>query len=123
MIQALRVLIVEDEAIIAYLLEHQLRSIGCEVLGRISKGEEVLEAFLRHQPELVLMDIRLAGAMSGIEAAKAILQQAAVKIAFMTAFGDAHIRQEISAIQHLAYLEKPVPFDKLREIVQLAKGS
>ena len=69
------ILIVEDEAIVAADLAGKLEQLGYEVVGTAAKGEEAVESACRLKPEVVLMDIRLKGAMDGIEAAEAILRR------------------------------------------------
>ena len=67
-----RILIVEDEGIIARDIQHQLSDLGYEPVDIAVDGEEAVQCARRHRPQLVLMDIHLAGAMDGIEAARAI---------------------------------------------------
>jgi CheY-like chemotaxis protein len=66
-----RILIVEDEPIIAWDLQRRLTRLGYVVLGSVSSGQDALEKALALKPDLILMDIRLAGTMDGIEAASA----------------------------------------------------
>ena len=65
----LRILVVEDEALVARDLHHTLSGAGYEVTGVCRTGEEALEAVQRQQPDVVLMDIHLEGIMDGVEAA------------------------------------------------------
>ena len=66
------ILIVEDEAIVAEDLASKVRQLGYDVAGITATGEEAIELARQQRPSLVLMDIRLAGAMDGIEAAQGI---------------------------------------------------
>jgi CheY-like chemotaxis protein len=118
----LRVLIVEDEVIISMLLARQLAALGCEIVRRVSTGEAALDAYADLQPDLVLMDIRLAGPMDGIEAAKTLLAGSGVKIAFMTAYGDAAIQREIDSLPHIAYFHKPVSYGLLERLIDDASA-
>ncbi len=79
------ILIVEDEAIIAEDLAGKIRNMGYEVAGRTATGEEGLELARQHMPDLVLMDIRLAGAMDGIEAAQRIQNECKLPVLILTA--------------------------------------
>ncbi|MFZ3045036.1 MAG: response regulator, partial [Desulfatirhabdiaceae bacterium] len=63
------ILIVEDEAIVSADIANKLRKLGYDVVGSTDTGEEAIEIARRQRPSLVLMDIRLAGAMDGITAA------------------------------------------------------
>src|SRR4051794_24581094 len=65
-----RIVVVEDESIVAMDLAATLRNLGCEVLAIVNNGRDAIDAAVKHRPDLVLMDIRLKGPMDGIEAAK-----------------------------------------------------
>ena len=81
-----RVLIVEDELIVADDLEWKLTNLGCDVTGIAASGEEALAMVDREQPDIVLMDIQLRGGMNGLEAAKRIHRGKGARIIFVTAF-------------------------------------
>lgn len=113
----MKVMIVEDEALIALLLERHVNSLGSTVVANVSRGEDVLTQFENHHPDLVLMDIRLAGAMTGLDAARQLVARGPVKIAFMTAYGTEDIVGEIESIPHVAYMKKPVSTETLRQLI------
>lgn len=81
-----RVLIIEDEPLIAMDLETLVKDLGHDVTGIATTHEEAVEAALASRPTLVLADIQLADDSSGIEAVKEILGQFAVPVIFITAF-------------------------------------
>jgi CheY-like chemotaxis protein len=81
-----RVLIVEDEVIVAEDLEWQLTHFGCEVVGIAASGQEALSLADQKRPEIVIMDIQLQGRMNGIEAADSIRRSTGAAIIFVTAF-------------------------------------
>jgi DNA-binding NarL/FixJ family response regulator len=81
-----RVLIAEDEIIVADDLEWQLSKMGYEVVGIASSGEEAITLAQRERAAIVLMDIQLQGRMSGIDAAKAIQRLTGAAIIYVTAF-------------------------------------
>lgn len=83
-----KILIVEDEALIALGIEKLLRSLGHEVCGIVSAGEEALGQAAALRPDLVLMDINLAGAMDGIETAALIRERLAIPSVYLTAHAD-----------------------------------
>ncbi len=89
---ATRVLIVEDEQIVAGDLESKLQRMGHEVVGITASGEEAVRVADELRPELVLMDIQLRGHMSGIEAAKKIQRNTAAQIIFVTAYAGIFLR-------------------------------
>jgi two-component system cell cycle sensor histidine kinase/response regulator CckA len=72
---ATRILVVEDERIVARSLWRQLTTLGYEVVGRVSSGEEAIQQAEELRPDLVLMDISLDGPMDGVEAAAIIRKQ------------------------------------------------
>src|SRR6185437_6580579 len=86
-----RVLIVEDELLVAWHLESLSREQNLEVCGLVPDGAGAIEQAV----DLVLMDIRLAGRMDGIEAARRIREQRDTPIIFVTAHGDANTRANI----------------------------
>jgi CheY-like chemotaxis protein len=87
-----RVLIVEDEQIVAADMAAKLARIGYEVVGTASSGEEALGLAHDSRPDVVLMDVQLQGAMDGIEAAKRIQRNTGVPIIFVTAFAGVFVR-------------------------------
>jgi len=83
-----RILIVEDEAIIAMDLAHILKSHGCEIIGQASSGEEAIALADRLKPDLVFMDVRLKGMINGIQAGRAIRDRLRIPVVYLTAFGE-----------------------------------
>jgi CheY-like chemotaxis protein len=87
-----RVLIVEDEQIVAADMAAKLIRMGHEVIATAASGEEAVALAERSRPEAVLMDVQLQGAMSGIEAAKIIQGRTGAPIIFVTAFAGTFLR-------------------------------
>lgn len=112
-----RILIVEDEALIAMQMAMQLSSSGFEVCGRVANAEAAIAAARRESPDLVLLDIGLPGEMDGIGAAKGILAFSRPKIVFTTGQADPEITARAMAISPLAYLTKPVDMHSLMAII------
>ncbi|MEI6876492.1 MAG: response regulator [Spirochaetota bacterium] len=113
-----RVLIVEDEALIALLLERQLRSLGCDDIAKTPSGEGAVEKTGAAPFDLVLMDIHLSGKLNGIEATRMIMARATHPvIAFMTAFGDPASRKAALELDPLAFLEKPLGVENLKVLL------
>jgi signal transduction histidine kinase len=115
-----RILIVEDEAIIAREIRHALESFGYEVLAVISRGEDAVPFALRERPDLVLMDIMLAGAMDGTAAAAAIREQLDVPVIFSTAYTDRETVERVKPTTPYGYLVKPFEHTHLRITVETA---
>jgi CheY-like chemotaxis protein len=82
-----RVLIVEDEAIIANDMERMLETIGCDAVTA-SSGEESVRKAKHLHPDVVFMDIRLKGGMDGVEAARQITDTFNIPIIYVTAFSE-----------------------------------
>jgi CheY-like chemotaxis protein len=85
---AARVLIVEDEAIIAMDLAAILTRQGCVVIGTEASGEDSIARAGAERPDLVLMDIRLRGRMNGLEAAREIKARWGIPVVYVTAYGE-----------------------------------
>ncbi len=82
-----RILIVEDEQLVAADLEAKLHRLGHRVVGCAASGTEAVRLAVREKPDLVLMDIRLQGQMDGLEAARRVQELTNTKIIFVSAFG------------------------------------
>ena len=82
-----RLIIVEDEAIVAADIAIRLAELGYDVVGTAAAGEEALALVERVHPDLVLMDIHLQDAMDGIEAAQE-LRKRGVPVVFLTAYSE-----------------------------------
>lgn len=113
-----RVLVVEDQALIALALVADLAAMGCTVIGRASSGEHATDLAIQTAPDLVLMDVNLAGAMDGIEAASRIQHAGSARIVFITAFAEGPDRSRMDALRPAAVLGKPYDPDALAEVVQ-----
>lgn len=116
----MRVLIVEDELIIAQDLSQTLRRIGHSVTDVVTSGEAALATVARQPPDLVLMDIRLSGAMDGIEAARQIYSRWGVPVVFLTAHADDQTLREALLAEPWAYLLKPFDERELEVAIAVA---
>ncbi|MDZ7690964.1 MAG: response regulator [Balneolaceae bacterium] len=117
------VLIVEDQMIIALMLEKMVMSMGHTVVGKVTSGEAAVEAVKEHDPDLILMDIRLQGKMDGVEAMKKINEQIRKPVIFVTGNSDEAQRQRVKEIDHLDFLVKPVSYNDLTKSMNKAKAS
>lgn len=102
-----RILIVEDEAIIAKDICHVLTKLGHTVLSIVSSGEESVLAAATRRPDVVLMDIRLKGKMDGVHAAKMIQTRYRIPVVYLTAFSDRETVDQAWSTKPLAFLQKP----------------
>ncbi|MBI5591306.1 MAG: response regulator [Deltaproteobacteria bacterium] len=114
------ILIVEDEAIVSADIANKLRKLGYEVAGTTGTGEEAIEIARRQRPSLVLMDIRLAGAMDGIAAADVIRQECQVPVIFLTAHSDKATIQRAKLAEAFGYILKPFDDRELHTQIEMA---
>ena len=113
-----RVLIVEDELLVAWHLESLMRDQHLEMCGLVPDGQGAIEQAADLDVDLILMDIRLAGGMDGIEAARRIRESRKTPIIFITAHGDQQTRMHIDQIMPgVPVLAKPVSKDRLRDAI------
>lgn len=116
----LKILIVEDEMIIAANLAMQLENIGYEILGIIPRGEDAINAIKTDKPDLVLMDINLKGELDGIETAIRMQLEGPMPIIYLTAnTDDAHFARAKSTNPY-AFLSKPFKKLDLKHAIELA---
>jgi len=117
-----RILVVEDEAIVARDIQDQLRVLGYAVVGHATRGEDAVAMVEQARPDLVLMDIQLAGAMDGIAAAHAIreLTQCSVPIVFLTAFDADATLERAKLTEPFGYILKPFTERELRTVLEMA---
>ena len=116
-----KVLIVEDELLVAWHLEALVRDQQLEVCGMVPDGDGAIEQADDLGADLVLMDVRLAGRMDGIEAARRIKEGRGTPVIFITAHGDPATRAHVERLVPGApVLAKPVSADRLRQAVVTA---
>ncbi len=116
-----RILIVEDEGLIARDLAWTLESLGHTVPAIASTSEKALEAARRTQPDLVIMDVTLRGKHDGIETARQLRTlDPALQIIFLTAYTDPATRQRADAVQPIGYITKPYADHDLTDLITQA---
>ncbi len=115
-----RIMIVEDEAIVATDLEGVLEDLNYEVCNISSSGEVAVENALKLLPDLILMDIKLSGPMDGIEAAEKILQTRELPIVYLTAHADDLTLERALKTLPYGYILKPFEEIELRVALKLA---
>lgn len=115
-----KILIVEDEAVIALDLESRLRQSGYKVIARVNSGEKALEVVEQDPPDLVLMDIVLKGPMDGIEAAGLIHSRWGIPVIFVTAYADQERLNRAKLAYPFGYLLKPFEDRDIKITIQMA---
>ncbi|WP_186644080.1 sensor histidine kinase [Fluviispira vulneris] len=115
-----KILIVEDEAILAKSLEDSLISMGYAVTGIADSGIKAIMLFFSTEPDLILMDIRIKGAKDGIEVADNIRQQKTVPIVFLTANQDPATFERAKIEGAYGYVLKPYQERELQIVIEIA---
>jgi len=114
------ILVVEDESIVAMDICHCLEMHGYKVLGAVPSGEEAIARVGETRPDLVLMDIRLQGELSGIEAARSIMESFHVPSLFLTSYVDGEMLKQAKGLNAVGYLLKPFEDRELGVAVEMA---
>jgi len=115
-----KILIVEDDLIVARDIAQQLSRIGHVVVGTTARGEDAVRLALDTLPDLVLMDIRLDGDMDGIEAAQGIRDRAQVPVVYLTAYADDQTLHRARLTEPFGYILKPFEDSQLRTAIEMA---
>jgi CheY-like chemotaxis protein len=117
-----KILIVEDEGLLAMDLEEQLEGIGYEVAGVALSGMEALEILEIVRPDLVLMDISLKSGMDGVELAGEFKEKFGVPVVFITGNSDERTRKRAMSIGPAAYIQKPIVVEDMRRAIESVLG-
>lgn len=115
-----KILIVEDEMIVAMDLANKLRGLGYTVCGSAVSGEDALTLVREQSPNLVLMDIHLAGVMDGVEAASQIHQECDVPVIYLTAHADRATLDRAKRTEPFGYIIKPFDESELESHIEMA---
>lgn len=118
--ERIKVLLVEDEAIVAMDLAAGLERDGYEVTGIADNAETALELFKEHETDIVLMDVNIIGKKDGIDTAADLLQHRSVPLIYLTAFTDAKTIERAKATHPAAFLAKPYTITNVRIAIELA---
>jgi len=116
----IRILLVEDEPIIAADLADRLAEMGFAIAGQYGNGEAALANLHTDAPDLILMDIQLDGAMDGIETARKILETRPIPVIFLTSNSDEATFARAKTALPAAFLSKPFRGKDLRHAIELA---
>ena len=115
-----RILIVEDEGLIARDIEDMVRNAGYEVCAVVGTGEDAVKKAETTHPDLILMDIILRGAMDGVEAAEKIREQFNIPVIYLTAHTDENTLERAKLTEPLGYTLKPVEQKELMTVMEMA---
>src|SRR5271163_1974228 len=116
----LRVMLVEDEVIVAWDIAETLKRLGYLIVGMADTAEQALHLAETLAPDLILMDIRLNGRPDGIEAARLIRERTGRGVIYLTAHADLATMERAAATEPLGYVFKPFSLEGLRTALQRA---
>ena len=115
-----RILVVEDEFLVAHDISNMLIELGYEVQAIVPTAEEALASIRSRPPDLVLLDIRLKGPIDGIQAANIIKEEWSIPFIYLTAHADDLTLSRAKTSDPLGYLLKPFEFRELKTVIELA---
>lgn len=115
-----KILIVEDEMVAAMGFQHYLESLGYDVIGIVSTGEDAIKIVTKLEVDLVLMDITLKGCMDGIETAIKIKSYIDIPVIYLTARLEKNIIKRMKFTSSYSYLVKPINKIELKKTIELA---
>ena len=115
-----RLLVVEDEAIVARDIQAQLLELGYDPVGHATRGDQAIAMAESLRPDLVLMDIQLAGDMDGVAAAQIIRTRFSLPVVFLTAFAADDVLERAKLAEPFGYILKPFSERELRTVLEMA---
>ncbi len=115
-----KILIVEDESIVAFNIQNRLKGLGYAVVAVSPSGEAAIQLAAQHHPDLVLMDIRLKGSIDGIEAAAQIRSRFQIPVVYLTAYTDEETLNRAKLTQPYGYILKPFESRDLCTTIEVA---
>ena len=121
--KSFKVLVVEDELIVAMNLCDQLDTFGYETLTSVTNYEDAIESIKTDTPDIAILDINLVGSKSGIDIAQFIDENCDIPFIFLTSFNDSQTFDQAKLLNPSAYLVKPFNGDDLYRSIELALNS
>lgn len=115
-----RILVVEDECIVALDIQSRLRKMGYEMAGTASSGEDAMLAVGENPPDVILMDVHLGSGIDGVEAAARIRENFRIPVVFITAYADQELISRIRLTEPFAYVLKPFEESELHASIEIA---
>src|SRR5262249_35384557 len=112
--------IVEDQRVVARDIEEHVTRLGYSVVGITGSGEEAVRLAEEMHPHLVLMDIRLEGAVDGVQAAQRIRERLEMPVVYLTAYADEETLGRAKVTEPFGYILKPFEERELRTVIEMA---
>ncbi len=117
----LKVMIVEDDALVAMGVQLTLSELGHDVVGIAASEMEALALAQVERPQLALMDIRLRGANDGVQVAQRLWQELRVRCIFLSAYADEHTMERVAQTRPLGFVQKPYSAQQLKVALEQAR--
>lgn len=114
----IRILIVEDEVIVAMAMQMELGAAGYDVCGIAATAGKAMDLFREHRPDIVLMDVNLSGGDDGIDLAQTLRLAGRVPVVFLTGYADSEVLARIENIPHSTHLVKPADIDRIEAAIR-----
>lgn len=118
----LKVMIVEDDALVALGVRLTLSELGHNVVGIAASELEALAVAQAEKPQLALMDIRLRGANDGVQVAQRLWQEMRVRCIFLSAYADDHTMERVAQTRPLGFVQKPYSAQQLKTALEQARA-
>lgn len=120
MIEPIRIVIVEDEFVVAKDIEMHLKKSGYEICGIFKSGDQAIDFFTKNSADILLIDIKIQGALDGIQTAEIITATADIPFIYITASSDAETFNKAIKTKPSSYIIKPFNFSNLNSSIELA---
>lgn len=114
----IKILIVEDEIIVAMEIEFVLQSAGYKVIGKAPSSEKAIELSRSFLPDIILMDVNIKGVMDGINTAVEILKFYNPAIIFISANSDNETKNKMNIVEPHYFLPKPYSHSELKALIE-----
>jgi len=115
-----KILIVEDESIVAMEIKNRLEKLGYKIVGMALTGQQAIKESEENNPDLVLMDIRLKGSMDGIDAADEIKNRFNIPVIYLTAYADRETLKRAKVTEPYGYILKPFTEREVHSNIEMA---
>ncbi len=113
-----KIIIVEDEFMLQMMIEKMIEKMGHQVVAKAKSGDAAIEAVKEHQPDLVLMDVKLIGKYDGIETIQQIRAFSDVPVLYLTGNTDKAVIERAKDTKPMAFVIKPFEYNGLREAME-----
>ncbi len=118
--EKIKILVVEDEIILALGLKNKLENLGYIVTDIAASGDETLQKVSENKPDLIMMDIVLKGDMDGIETAAILNETESIPVIYLTAYADDEILKRAATTEPYGYILKPYKEKELKANIEMA---